>query len=121
MYWLGTGPVMDQAQATIMKFMAISFYQNPHESLFQGEGNLALYNNLFVNEYGDAIRIQPHNDIPKNIDIFFNTVLARDKGIVIQTATGTMSFRQTVGGNAVFAEVPLTGGKSSVQYRGTVE
>jgi hypothetical protein len=94
------------------------FYQNPHESLFQGEGNLALYNNLFVNEYGDAIRIQPHNDIPKNIDIFFNTVLARDKGIVIQTATGSMSFRQTVGGNAVFAEVPLTGGSQASNTAG---
>ena len=87
------------------------FYQNPHEALFQGEGNLGLYNNLFVNEFGDAIHIRPHNDIPKTIDIFFNTVLARDKGIVIREAkSGATSFQQTVVGNAVFAKVPLTGG-----------
>ncbi len=89
------------------------FYQNPHEALFQGEGNLALYSNLFINEYGDAVHIQPHNGIPKTIDIFFNTVLARDKGIVIQTAKDNMPFRQTVRGNAVFAKIPLTGGSQS--------
>ena len=41
------------------------FYQNRNEALFQGEGNVALYGNLFVNDYGDAVRIQPHNDIPR--------------------------------------------------------
>jgi hypothetical protein len=87
------------------------FYQNPHEALFQGEGNLALYNNLFVNDHGDAIHIQPHNGIPKTVDIFFNTVLARDKGIVIRTARGGASYQQTVAGNAVFAAAPLTGGR----------
>jgi hypothetical protein len=50
------------------------FYQNRNEALFQGEGNVALYSNLFVNEYGDAIRIQPHNDIQRRIVIAFNTV-----------------------------------------------
>jgi hypothetical protein len=87
------------------------FYQNPHEALFQGEGNLALYNNLFVNDHGDAIHIQPHNGIPKTVDIFFNTVLARDKGIVIRTTRAGASYQQTVAGNAVFAAAPLTGGR----------
>jgi hypothetical protein len=106
-HWPGKGP----GASDHYEIYGNLFYQNPHEALFQGEGNLALYNNLFVNEYGDAIHIQPHNDIPKTIDIFFNTVLARDKGIVIQEAKGgATSFQQTVGSNAVFAEVPLTGG-----------
>ena len=56
------------------------FYQNRLESLFQGEGNVAIYGNLFVNAHGDGIRIQPHNDIPRRIDIAFNTVLARNTG-----------------------------------------
>ena len=73
-------------------------------------GNMGLYNNLFVNDHGDAIHIQPHNDIPKTIDLFFNTVLARDRGIAIQPAYGSTTYRQTVAGNAVFAKDPLTGG-----------
>jgi len=59
------------------------FYANRTEALFQGEGNIALYDNLFVNPYGDAIHIQPHNDIPKRIDIAFNTVLAEGVGISV--------------------------------------
>lgn len=93
------------------------FYQNPHEALFQGEGNLALYSNLFVNEYGDAIHIQPHNDIPKTVDVFFNTVLAGKKGIVIRAPEDANSFQQIVRGNAVFGKVPLTGG---IQAHNTV-
>ncbi len=79
------------------------FYQNPNESLFQGEGNIALYNNLFVNNYGDAIRIQPHNDVPRHIDIFYNTVIASGKGISIINKTDSPSYPQKVAGNAIFA------------------
>ena len=86
------------------------FYQNPNEALFQGEGNIAIYNNIFINDYGDAVHIQPHNDIPKTIDIFFNTVLALDRGIVIRTAENDHSYEQTVIGNAVFANNPISGG-----------
>ena len=89
------------------------FYQNPNEALFQGEGNIAIYNNIFINDYGDAIHIQPHNDIPKTIDIFFNTVLALDQGIVIRTAEYNHPFEQTVIGNAVFANNPILGVSSA--------
>lgn len=106
-HWPGDGP----GAGDHYEIYGNLFYQNPHEALFQGEGNLGLYNNLFVNEFGDAIHIQPHNDIPKTIDIFFNTVLARDKGIVIREAKGGATFfQQIVDSNAVFAEIPLTGG-----------
>ena len=88
------------------------FYQNPHEALFQGEGNLGLYNNIFINNHGDAIHIQPHNDIPKTVDIFFNTILAREKGIVVQSAAEDDAYQQTVSGNAVFAKTPIIGGIS---------
>ena len=64
------------------------FYQNRHEALFQGEGNVALYSNLFVNAHGDAIRIQPHNDIPRRILIAYNTVVAAGAGISLLQKEG---------------------------------
>src|SRR5215471_5673428 len=67
-----SGPGADDDYAIYGNF----FYQNPHEALFQGEGNIALYSNLFYNEYGDAIRIQPHNDVPRRIVVAYNTVIA---------------------------------------------
>ena len=86
------------------------FYQNRHEALFQGEGNVALYSNLFVNEHGDGIRIQPHNDIPRRILIAYNTVLAAGAGISVMQKEGAPLFRQLVTANAVFAGVALAGG-----------
>lgn len=84
------------------------FYQNPHESLFQGEGNIALYNNLFVNHAGDAIRIQPHRDTPRVIDIFFNTVIAVGTGIHLAHREGDRAYPQSIVGNAVFAAKPFS-------------
>ena len=89
------------------------FYQNRNEALFQGEGNVALYGNLFVNDYGDAVRIQPHNDIPRRLTVAFNTVLARDAGIVVAQKPDAPHFRQDVFANAVFAGVPLAGAQGS--------
>jgi len=86
------------------------FYANRHEALFQGEGNIALYGNLFVNPYGDAIHIQPHNDVPKAVDIAFNTILAGGAGISVLAGFGSSTYHQTVVGNAVFAATPLDGG-----------
>jgi hypothetical protein len=105
-HWPSTGP----GATDHYEIYGNLFYQNPNEALFQGEGNVAIYNNIFINDYGDAVHIQPHNDIPKTIDIFFNTVLALDQGIVIRTAGGDRSFEQTVSGNAVFANNPILGG-----------
>ena len=81
------------------------FYENPHERLFQGEGNLALYNNLFVNTYGDALIVRRHNDVPKDVRILNNTVLARRAGIQLEQPDDR--YRQVIAGNAVFAESPV--------------
>ncbi|GAB4178315.1 MAG: hypothetical protein OHK0026_02820 [Rhodocyclaceae bacterium] len=84
------------------------FYENLHEALFQGEGNVALYSNLFVNRHGDGIHIQPHNDVPRRIEIAFNTVLAAGTGIrVLRKAEAAPSPRQAVRANAVFAASPI--------------
>ena len=83
------------------------FYENPVEALFQGEGNVAFYNNVLVNMHGDAIHVQPQNGKPRKIRIFHNTILARDIGISLQGADETA--RQLVARNLVVAARPLVG------------
>lgn len=85
------------------------FQHNRHEALFQGEGNLALYNNVLLNAHGDAVRIQPHNDIPRDVTIAYNTVLARGVGISLRLGPGSEAHTQTVTHNAVFADRPFEG------------
>ncbi len=75
------------------------------EPLFQGEGNIAFHDNLLVNDHGDGIWIQPHNDRPRKIAVFHNTVLARGRGISITMADPR--FEQRVVGNAIFAQMPI--------------
>jgi hypothetical protein len=82
------------------------FYQNPTEALFQGEGNIAFHHNLLLNDSGSAIHIQPHNDVPKSIRIFNNTVVASDTGISV--SGGSTAYQQKVIGNAVFAGSPIS-------------
>ncbi len=83
------------------------FYQNRHEALFQGEGNVALYANVFVNDYADGVRVQPHNDVPRRIAIAYNTVVAKGAGIVVTLRESTARYLQEVSGNAVFAGMPI--------------
>lgn len=83
------------------------FYQNPYEALFQGEGNIALYSNLFVNHAGDAVRIRPHNAAPRTVAIFHNTVLARGTGISFVRQPDDPAYLQWIMGNVVFAGMPL--------------
>jgi len=58
-------------------------FDNPSEALFQGEGNIALYSNLFVNPRGEGVRIQPHNHRPREVAVFNNTIVAASLGIGI--------------------------------------
>jgi hypothetical protein len=104
-HWPLSGPGADDLYAVYGNF----FYENPDESLFQGEGNIALYNNLFVNHFGDAIRIQPHNDIPRDVSIFCNTIMARNTGVVVARGLGSSAYHQWVIANIVFARSPIRG------------
>ncbi len=84
------------------------FYHNPREALFQGEGNIHLHDNVFVDSGNGwpAINIRPHNDVPKDIAIYNNTIFSADTGI---TVTGVDSeFNQMVVGNVIFADTPLS-------------
>ncbi len=96
------------------------FHQNLHESLFQGEGNIALYNNLLVNHSGDAVRIQPHNGSPGRISIFNNTVIAKKSGITILRRRLVAADRLVVTANIVFAQAAMRGAPPEGNLTGTL-
>ncbi|WP_156946829.1 chondroitinase-B domain-containing protein [Ectothiorhodospira haloalkaliphila] len=81
------------------------FHENPHERLFQGEGNVALYNNLFFNSRGPGLIIMRHNDVPKAVYILQNTLVTAGTGIHITHADP--DYTQKVTGNALFSPNPL--------------
>jgi hypothetical protein len=82
-------------------------YNNPTEALFQGEGNIALHDNVFVNPSGTAINIQPHEGEVRDVVAYHNTVVATGTGIRI--SGGAAGFTQRIVGNASFAATPITG------------
>lgn len=83
------------------------FYENPVEALFQGEGNLVVHDNLFVNTAGSAVNITAHNDKPRTVTVYHNTVVASGNGIRISNVdTG---YVQSILANAVFAGSPIAG------------
>jgi hypothetical protein len=87
------------------------FYRNPVEALFQGEGNLILHDNVFVNDVGDAIHVMPHNDVPREVQIFNNTIVARDDGLRVSgLASG---YTQRLVGNVVYSGNSVTGPNQS--------
>jgi len=88
------------------------FLNNPDEALLQAEGRVAVYDNVFINGSGDAIHIQPHNDVPRDMVIFSNTVLASGVGIQVRQAEGT-PYHQRVIANVVAASTPLQGGDAT--------
>lgn len=78
------------------------FFENPSERLFQGEGNVALYRNRFVNTAGEAVSFQRHNDAPRAVAVLFNTIVSRGTGL--RLVDGAPGHERLVAGNAVFSE-----------------
>jgi hypothetical protein len=116
---VGHWPLSGPGSTDIYQIYGNLLYENssPNESLFQGEGNIAFHDNLLVNRSYEGIRIQPHNSVPRRIEIFNNTVIAAGNGIRI--AGADTAYTQRVTGNAVFAGTPLTGGQQSNNVTGT--
>ena len=83
------------------------FHQNPVDALFQGEGNIVLHDNVFVNASGSAVNITSHNDKPRNVTVYHNTVVANGNGIRIANADS--GYVQKIIANAVFAATPVSG------------
>lgn len=120
---VGHWPLTGAGQDDVYQVYGNFFYQNPHEALFQGEGNIGFYNNLLVNQSGDAVHIQPHNDVPREIDVFNNTVIAAGNGIIIRKPKADVQklvaeYPQRVSANAVFAAVPITADRQSGNITG---
>lgn len=105
---LGHFPMKGQGAEDEYEVYGNFFYDNPSESLLQAEGNLSIHENIFVNNHGDAVRIQPHHAEPRRVSLTHNTILAKGTGISIKG--GGVLHRQTVLANAVFAGMPLQGG-----------
>ena len=114
---VGHWPLSGAGSTDIYQIYGNVLYENPYESLFQGEGNVAFHDNLLVNRTTDAVRIQAHNSVPRRIEIFNNTVVAAGNGIRITGADP--AYPQRVFGNAVFAGTPLYGGQQSNNVTGT--
>jgi hypothetical protein len=78
---------------------------NPSEALFQGEGNIALYDNLMINLRGDGVRIQPHNHKPREVAVFNNTIVAAALGI--EFTGGEPGYQRLLEHNLVFGNPPI--------------
>ena len=80
-------------------------FDNPSEALFQGEGNIALYNNLIFNPRGEGVRIQPHNHKPREVAVFSNTIVASALGI--EFSGGEPGYVRLFEHNLVFGNPPI--------------
>lgn len=108
---VGHWPLSGDGVNDVYKIYDNVFLQNPYEALFQGEGNIELYNNLFFNSYENgysAIAIQKHNCVPRKIRVFNNTVIS--PGVGIQINGGSPRHLQVAKKNTVFADRPVIGG-----------
>lgn len=103
---LGHFPTSGEGQNDRYAVYGNFFYDNPTEMLMQAEGNVAIYANVFVNPNGGAISIQPHNDVPRQIDVFWNTIVANGRGLRI--SGGDAGFAQRARYNAIFGPMPLS-------------
>ncbi len=89
------------------------FYNNPVEALFQGTGNIMLYDNIFVNHFDPAgvraVYITPQNGVsPQNIKVFHNTIWALNSSGAIRLYNPNTSYQQYCHGNVVCAPLPIT-------------
>ncbi|MBX3183717.1 MAG: right-handed parallel beta-helix repeat-containing protein [Polyangiaceae bacterium] len=93
-------------------------YENATENLLQAEGNLLIFNNVLVNRSGGAISIRPHNDVPREVELAFNTIVASARGVSI--TGGHASFRQRAYLNAVFAGQPVRADDAQLNLEGSL-
>ncbi len=106
-HWPLTGAGSQDRYLVYGNFIA----DNPHEALIQAEGNVAIFNNVLRNASGPGIHIQPHNDVPREVSLFLNTVIASGNPIVVRMPEGPSAYTQVVAANAVFSAHPISGGR----------
>lgn len=116
---VGHFPLSGDGAEDVYEIYGNFFYENPTgEPLFQGEGNLAIYNNLFWNDRGDAILVRPHNAYPRKVTIFWNTVVSNGTGIKV--VGGSDVFKQKVIGNLTFGSPPILSSDQQANLVGSV-
>jgi len=105
---VGNFPASGPGSADVYEIYGNFIYQNPVEALFQGTGNIALYDNLFVNHHdGWGVAIMQHNGFkPREVTIFHNTVLVRN-GRGVNFYNPDPAYTQIAAGNLLFAPTPL--------------
>lgn len=89
------------------------FYNNPVEALFQGTGNIRLYENIFVNHFDPsgfrAVYITPQNGVsPQDIQVFHNTIWAANSSGGLRLYNPNTGFKQYCYANVVFTPSPIT-------------
>ncbi len=102
---LGHFPTSGRGQGDRYVVHGNFIFENATENLVQAEGNLVIFNNVFVNRSGGGLNIRPHNDVPREVEIAFNTVITSGRGVSI--TGGHASFSQRAYLNAVFAGQPV--------------
>ncbi len=95
------------------------FYENPVEALFQGTGNLTMYNNVFVNHQNPsgyrAVYFTNHNGFqPREINFFHNTILSNMSSGALRLNSPNTSYQQYCYANAVFGATAISGFTNSV-------
>ncbi|MCB9712293.1 MAG: right-handed parallel beta-helix repeat-containing protein [Myxococcales bacterium] len=112
-HWPTSGPGVDDLYEVYGNF----FHENPTEALMQAEGNVAIHGNVFVNGSGPGLVVQPHNDVPRRIEVFLNTFVTT--GAAARITGGDPGFAQRFVGNAAFGDPALTGGEQIDDHTGT--
>lgn len=105
-HWPLSGSGVDDQYVVYGNF----FHDNPTEALMQVEGNVAIYANVLFNPSGSGLNVQPHNDVPRRIDVFRNTFVTAGRSAGI--SSGDAGFVQRFVGNAAFGDPALEGGES---------
>ena len=110
---VGHPPPLGRGKDSYYDIHSNVFVDNPGEALFQGEGNIALYNNIMLNTLQadvPAVAIQPHNDIPRTVRIFRNTIVSPGTCIRIISAPGIDT--QHIVANVLLCDTPIIGGRA---------
>ncbi len=116
---VGHFPLQGHGQSDRYDIVDNIFFDNPSESLFQGEGNLTLARNLMFNPDGDAVAIQPHHDLPRHVLVLNNFIASARRGIVVRG--GDPGSERKIARNSVFAPEPILDGTQLANTLGTTQ
>jgi hypothetical protein len=111
---VGDVPASGPGSANGYEIYGNYFFQNPTEALFQGEGNIAFYANLLVNDAGPGVVIQPHNGRVRDVHVFGNTIVTAGTGISI-AASDALDERMAVA-NLVYAATPIVAAHQEANF-----